>query len=332
VIFCLDLWLSKESTYMNTENQVKANQARRWQRVALLTYTLASPLVNALAERFRRREQSVPKTIQTTQPDVRQRLNELTLESRQWVAEQIQQLNEQARQLRLQSRQLGKAVRREAKQRRKLVDQVRKSGIDWSQDLLKRSGQLSGDFVERGGKLTQDLLERSGQTAHDLAERSGEFTQELTKRSGKIAQELTERGEHLLKPARKRDRNFWMIVGVVAGLVAAGIVTYRLVRLRNAEQESEQDEQIELPQNEAWDGTQRRPAGEIRHLDQEGVTVATIPTMIEVEITERPADAAFVGIVSTKQYYPIDTPLEPEDLVYFASEEEAQARGFTFAE
>jgi hypothetical protein len=317
---------------MNRENQVEAKQARRRRNVALLTYMLAKPLVNALSERFRRGEQSVQKTAQTTQPDARKRLNELTLESRQWVAEQIQQLNEQARQLQLQSRQLGKAVRREAKQRRKLVDQVRKSGIDWRQDLLKRGGQLSGDLVERGGKLTQDLLERSGQTAHDLAERSGVFAQGLTERRGKIAQELTERGEHLMKPVRKRDRNFWIIVGVVAGLVAAGVVTYRLVRLRTAEQESEQDEQIELPQSEAWNGTQGRPAGEIRHLDQEGVTVATIPTTIEVEITERPVDAAFVGIMSTKQYYPIDTSLEPEDLVYFASEEEAQARGFTSAQ
>src|SRR5260221_1296951 len=306
---------------MNTENQVEANQAKRRLNVALFTYMLAKPLINALSERFRRGEQSVQKTVQTTQPDARQRLNELTLESRQWVAEQIQQLNEQARQLQLQSRQLGKAVRREAKQRRKLVDQVRKSGIDWRQDLLKRGGQLSGDLVERGGKLTQDLLERSGV-----------FAQGLTERRGKIAQELTERGEHLMKPVRKRYRNFWIIVGVVAGLVAAGVVTYRLVRWRTAEQESEQDEQIELSQTEAWNGTQGRPAGEIRHLDQEGVTVATIPTTIEVEITERPVDAAFVGIMSTKQYYPIDTPLEPEDLVYFASEEEAQTRGFTSAQ
>src|SRR5258708_27869546 len=154
---------------MKTENQVEPKQARRRRNVALLTYMLAKPLVNALSERCRRGEQSVQKTAQTTHPDARQRLNELTLESRQWVAEQIQQLNEQARQLQLQSPQLGKAVRREANQRRKLVDQVRKSGIDWRQDLLKRDGQLSGDLVQRGGKLTQDLLERSVQPAHDLA-------------------------------------------------------------------------------------------------------------------------------------------------------------------
>src|SRR5260370_7401997 len=97
---------------MNTENQVEAKQARRRRNMALLAYMLAKPLVNALSERFRRGEQSVQKTAQTTQPDARQRLNELTLESRQWLAEQIHQLHEQARQLRLQSRHLGKAVRR----------------------------------------------------------------------------------------------------------------------------------------------------------------------------------------------------------------------------
>src|SRR5258708_38514458 len=121
---------------MKTENQVEPKQARRRRNVALLTYMLAKPLVNALSERFRRGEQSVQKTAQTTQPDARQRRNELTLETRQWVAEQIQLLNEQARQLRLQSRPLGKVVRRDAKQRSKLVGQVRKSGIAWRQDLF----------------------------------------------------------------------------------------------------------------------------------------------------------------------------------------------------
>jgi hypothetical protein len=44
-------------------------------------------------------------------------------------------------------------------------------------------------------------------------------------------------------------------------------------------------------------------------------------------------DASFVGIVSTRFYYPIGTSLiEVEDLVYFNSEEDAQAQGFTRAE
>jgi hypothetical protein len=308
---------------MNTQNQVKGVPVKRWLDVALLTYTLAGPFVNILTKRLGQSGRTVQTTqedVQTTQPDIRQRLNELTLETRQWVAEQVQQLNEQARQLQAQSRQLRKATRRESKQRRKLLAQLRESGVDLSKDMLERSEQLTEELVERGGKITQDLLERSG-----------ELTQELAKRGGKITHDLAERGEHLLEPVRKRDRNFWAIVGFGVGLVVAGVVTYRLVRQRVMQSEMEQDEHIELPQSDSWNGAQSRPAGEIRHIDEGGISVATLE-IVDVETNERPDDAAFVGVVSTRLYYPVDTTFEPEDVVYFISEEEARAQGFIPAE
>ncbi len=51
-------------------------------------------------------------------------------------------------------------------------------------------------------------------------------------------------------------------------------------------------------------------------------------------------DAAFLGIVSTKRYYPIETPLtelhsatdEVLDVVYFTTADDAQAQGYTIAE
>lgn len=297
---------------MNTENRVKGVPVKRWLDMALLTYTLAGPFINTLTKRLRqsgRPEQTRQEEVQATQPDMRQRLNELTLESQQWVAEQVQQLNEQARQLQVQSRQLRKATRRMAKQRRKLVAQLRESGIELGKDLLKRSERMTEELVERGGKITQDLLERSGEFTHDLAER----------------------GEHLLEPVRKRDRNFWALVGFGVGMVVAGVVTYRLVRQRMVQLETGQDEHIELPQSDSWDGKQSRPVGEILHIDQGGISVATLE-IVDVETNERPADAAFVGVMSTKLYYPVDTDLEPEDVVYFLSEEDARIQGFTPAE
>ena len=338
---------------MNSESQSKKNQTRRWLNVRLPMSKMGNP-VNTLLKPPQdvAREQAShlrlkppqdvardlashlrlkPQSTQTVQEnvDMRQRLNELSAETRQWVAGQVKQLNEQARQMQTQSRQLGKALRREARQRRKLVDQIRKSGIDLSQDLLKRSENVTGELVEHGGKVTQDLLERSGQAARDLAERSGEFAQQLAERSGKVTHDLARRGEHLLEPVRKRDRNFWSIVGFVAGLALAGFVTYRLVRRRVAGQQADQGEHIELPQSETWKGMRHRPAG--RHLEREGATVATLQA-VDVENTDRPAGAVFIGVLSTKQYHPIDTPLELEDVIYFASAEEAQARGFTAAQ
>ena len=318
---------------MNTENQVKEGRLKRWLDVAMLTSTLISPFVNAFLKQLRQREQpaqSAQKKVQAAQPDIRQRLEELTLESQQWVAEQAQQLRKQAQQLQAQSRQLRKALRREARQRRELFAQMRESGAGKSQDLLKRGQSLTEGLVERGGKITQDLVALGGKAAQDLAERSGKFSQELAERSGKVTHDLTERGGHLLEPLRKRDRNFWTITGFVVGLLAAGIATYLLVRRRMAQQQMD-DERIELPQSESWSGPQSWPVGEIRHLDQLGAAVATLE-VVDMDNTERPADAAFVGVVSTKQYYPIATALEAQDLVYFPSEEEARAQGFTAAE
>jgi hypothetical protein len=327
---------------MNSESQSKKNQARRWLNVRLPMSKMGNPVntllkrspqdvARDLASQLRLKPPQGTRSTQTVQEnvDMRQRLNELSSETRQWVAGQVKQLNEQARQMQTQSRQLGKALRREARQRRKLVDQIRKSGVDLSQDLLKRSENVTGELVERGGKVTQDLVERSGQAARDLAERSGEFAQQLAERSGKVTHDLARRGEHLLEPVRKRDRNFWSIVGFVAGLALAGFVTYRLVRRRMAGQQADQGEHIELPQSETWKGMRHRPAG--RHLEREGATVATLQA-VDVENTDRPAGAVFIGVLSTKQYHPIDTPLELEDIIYFASAEEAQARGFTAAQ
>ncbi len=318
---------------MNIENQVKDGRLKRWLDVAMLTSTLISPFVNALLKQLRQREQSsqsAQKNAQTTQPDIRQRLEELTLESQKWVAEQAQQLRKQARQLQAQSRQLRKALRRETRQRRKLFAQIRKSGVGRGQNLLKRRQNLTEGFVERGGKITQDLVALGGKAAQELTERSGKFSHALAKRSGKVTRDLTERGGNLLEPLRKRDRNFWTLVGFFAGLLVAGITTYLLVRRRMVQQQIE-DEHIELPESESWSSPESRPVGEIRQLDQLGATVATLE-VVGVDKTEQPPDVAFVGVVSTKQYYPITTPLEAQDLVYFPSEEEARAQGFTAAE
>ena len=265
-------------------------------------------------------DSQIKEVLQATQADVRQRWNELAQESRQWVVEQVEQLNEQAQQLQAQLRQLRKALRREARQRRKLLMQLQKSGMDFGKDLLKH-----------GSELTQNLKDFGGKTTSDLAVRSGELTQGLTKRSGKVTDELARRRERLLEPVQKRDRRFWTVVGFGVGLAAAGVVTYQLVRRRMAQQVSEQDEHIELPQNDSWNGPVGRPAGEIRHIDQGGTSVATLE-IVDVETLERPSDAAFVGVINTKLYYPVDTAIDPNDLVvYFTTEDEARTEGFTAA-
>ncbi len=314
-------------------------------------------------------QESKQASAQAKQAELRDRLQELTQESRQRVVEQVKHLRTQADQLRTQSRQLRKAVRKEAKQRRKLVAQLRKAGIDWGQDMLKRGEHLSEELIERGEKTSHDLVkrsekvaqeltrrseniaqavaERSSEAIHDLAERGEELTHDLSKRTDKLTRDFTkrgrkmtrdlaERGEEWLKSERKQKRAIWMAAGFGVGLVVAGVITYRLVRGRAIQVLEEGEESIELPQNGVWNDTPGRPAGEILHLDSSGTGVATLEVIgvISAESSERPTDAAFVGVVNTNYYYPIDsdTELELANVVYFITEEEAREQGFKAAE
>lgn len=305
-------------TNTSTKNPVKTKNAEnvgrgRWLRTALLTYTLAGPAIRAwLKKRANQGSQAVatvtqaiPEIAQSRQADFRERLEELTRESRQRAGEQAQYLRDQANQLQAQSRQLRKVIREEAKQRRKLLVQMRDSSLEWGQDLLKRSEHLTGEMVERGEEMT-----------HDLAKRG---------------RKLAKRSEKLLTPAYEQNRVPLMVVGFGVGLVVAGAITYRLVRGRAVRQAQEEDQAIELPQTGSWNGKVAYPAGEILHVDHNGATVATLEA-VTVANAERPENAAFVGIISTQSYYPIDTELEFSDLIYFLSEDEARARGFKAAE
>jgi len=295
---------------VKTENAANAGRAR-WLRTALLTYTLAGPAIRAWLKRRASQSsqavasaaQAIPEVAQSRQADFRERLEELTRESRQRASEQAQHLRAQAGQLQAQARQLRKAVRQEAKQRRKLLAQMRDSGLEWGQDMFKLGEQLTGELVERGGEVTQDLAKRG--------------------------RKLAKQSEKLL-PVKKQERAVWMVAGFGVGLVIAGAITYRLVRSRAFSQALEEEQAIELPQSDEW-MVATHPVGEIVHVDQNGTTVTKLET-VTVADAERPENAAYVGVISTQSYYPVDAELEPTDLIYFLTEEEARAQGFKAAE
>ncbi len=284
----------------------------RWLRTGLLIYTLAGPAIRTWIKRranegsqaIATAAETIPEVVQSRQADLRERLEELTRESRQKAIEQAQHLRDQAAQFQAQARQLRKALRKEAKQRRKLLAQMRDSSVEWGQDMLKRGEHLTEELVERGEELT-----------HDLAKRGRKLAKQTEK----------------LLPKKEQNRVAWAMAGFGVGLVIAGAITYRLVRSRAFRQALLEEEQpIELQESEEWTVT-TQPAGEIVHVDQDGTTVTKLET-VAVANMERPENAAYVGVISTQSYYPADTTLEHTDLVYFLSEEEAQGRGFKAAE
>ena len=127
-------------------------------------------------------------------------------------------------------------------------------------------------------------------------------------------------------------------------MVAAAVITFVLLRKRLGKQSADEEEgQIELPQQQNLNGASslgqgrpEKPADEILHLDKEGSSAATMQT-VGVNIAkavEVPANAAFAGVVGTKRYYPLEKlPGESaQDTIFFASEDEARAQGYSAAE
>jgi hypothetical protein len=352
---------------MKREETGFTQQASRWLRVGALTLTTIGPAVNTLLAWMRQRSQSVSERsddLQESAHDARvaalQQLDDFTQASRQRVAEQANYLQRQAQQLSAQAKRLRGSLRKEQRQRRKLnkaLKELRKAGLDWSQELLKRGENLTEDLVAQGGKISSDLLERGSELSHDLTERGGKITQglaerggqltqvlvkrgsevgqDLAKRSSALGQDLAGRGGQMLQStaARKRNNTFWMIFGFSTGLVVAVTVTYLFLRQRIQRDEREQNQQIELASDASRKGkVTERPAGTIRHLDSTSSSVATLQTVDIEHKVVAPADAAFVGVMSTKQYYPVATAVEAKDLIYFTSEAEAEDQGFTAAE
>lgn len=89
--------------------------------------------------------------------------------------------------------------------------------------------------------------------------------------------------------------------------------------------------------------TEKMPALSIQATIQAYPATEESSEQVETDVQEEPAevtpipDATFLGIVSTKRYYPIETPLtelhsandEALDVVYFATADEAQTQGYT---
>jgi len=299
---------------MNHDNTNTETSGGRWLRVSLLTLTMVAPIVNSIMDYFRKRAE-LDGASTADQVSSRQRLDELTYATRQRAGAQAQQLQGWAQDW---------------------SQDLRKRGEDLAEDLAAQSGKISQDLLARGSKVTRDITKRGSRVQRDITKRGRKVTRRLAKRSKKLSRDLTERSNQLLQPNRKRNSTFWTIFGFSVGMVIAAVVTYLLIRKRLERQALEAEQQFELSQVRSGErqGEQGKPVGEIVYMDNEGAVVATVeavdPATGEV-VT--PADAAFVGVVGTKRYYPIEVTLDDGlELVYFVSEDEARAQGYSVAE
>ncbi|HEX6553379.1 MAG TPA: hypothetical protein VF026_11500 [Ktedonobacteraceae bacterium] len=299
---------------MNHDTTNTETSRGRWLRVSLLTLSMVAPIVNSIMDYFRRRAE-LNGASTADQASSRPRLDELTYAARQRAGAQAQQLQNWAQDW---------------------SQDLRKRGEDLAEDLAAQSGKISQDLLARGSKVTRDITKRGSRVTRDITKRGNKVTRRLAKRSKKLSRDLAKRSNQLRQPDRKRNSPFWTIFGFSVGLVIAAVVTYLLIRKRLERQALEAEQQFELSQVRSGErqGEQGKPAGEIIFMDNEGAVVATTDAVdLDTAAVVAPADAAFVGVVGTKRYYPIEVPLDDGlELVYFVSEDEARAQGYSVAE
>jgi hypothetical protein len=157
-----------------------------------------------------------------------------------------------------------------------------------------------------------------------LNDRKDEATRKLRKRSRILTQNLAGRSEQILLPVRETGRRVWPVVGFFAGMVLAAGVTYWLVQRGLRQRYEARPTQITLAPHQNGHKLKTRFFGEIRSNNQGRKAGANRP---DTEALNR-----FVGVLSTKEYYPITNQPDARDVVFFTSEDAAKSQGFNAAQ
>ncbi len=209
---------------------------------------------------------------------------------------------------------------------------LRKQSQYVAQNLTGRKDDVTRKLRRQSRSVTRNLADRREMAARKLRRQSRDLTQTLADRGELTARKLRRQSRHLarrggeaLEPGRANRGKLWTIMGFFAGLLVAGGITYWLVKRGLGQREMEEEQGIELPQRDTLNGTVSRPGGEIRYASQGGTAVAS-----RTSTTSAGPGSKFVGVLSTRQYYPIEQqPSDVSDLVFFETEDDARAEGFT---
>lgn len=306
---------------MASEDRNTGREVTRWLRVGVLSLSVLGPAINSVVARLRERADAVAQSKAITQ-------------SQEKLAG------------------LGTAV-----------------GTTVSQ----RGAQLTQTLSERGDDLSYELAKRRIEIAHELGKRGDVFSHEVAKRRELLGLELSHRGEQVTKEVSKRGRaardlaqrnSRWLLLGGFGlGAAAAGVAAFYLIRHRLEGQAIEEEEQYILSQNGQLNGfvsmqpqavsnastassqaATNTSADEVLLIVEEPISEADIAEAMQESTAQKgravPEQAAFVGIASTRRYYPASTPLDllktpgegSVDVVYFSNEDEAKAQGFSAAQ
>jgi len=192
---------------------------------------------------------------------------------------------------------------------------------DWSDDALYK-------LRKQGRYIARNVAHSKDDAAHKLRKQGRYVTRKLRKQS----QQLVDRGSALLDRGNKRGNRVWPIIGFISGVLLAGGITYWLVRRVFSRSEEIKERQFELAPHETMNGIINRSAGEVHYTGQGGAAVATKPSTMKAEMAGEPETSnRFVGVLSTRRYFPIEQRPDVDDVVFFLTEDDARAEGFTSA-
>ncbi len=329
-----------------TDSKQAESGIQRWLRTATILLTILSPVINNVAARLADRLEQGGRRAKDVKADIPDTALEKVGTTRQSLSDALLELKDHP-----YSQELLKRGENLVEELQDLVDR----GSKLSQSLLVHSSEVTDELAERASKASQELAKRSEETRKELRKRGKKLNKELSRRSERVAKELRKRSDKLTKELRLRSRRaarrtsgqsglFWIISGFSVGLTIAGVAAYVLIRQR-IKQQLEEEQSFQLPRNDYLniastatisDQGPTRAATQPEAVIQKGPEQAEegVPA-IAVQESSVPADAAFVGVVSTRRYYPASTPLDQLsengkiDVVYFSTEEEAKVQGYT---
>ncbi len=301
---------------MNNDNKSTARELARWLRVGTLTLTTLSPVIDIVVSRLRNRANQVRN-------EATQLSSDTPLQERLVIIGGA--LNDLLSELK----------------NNPYAQDLRKRGEDVAEELIERGSELSQTVVGRGNQLSHKLARRSSALTQDLTERTTQATHTLNQRSQQMTKELQHRSQQARHELTRRSNPMVLVAGFSVGLLSASIAVYLLIRKRLQQSSADEPSHIELSGNELVSDAIITANFQRFSEEMPGATMSTTaedPITSEAATTEQvPFDATLVGIVNTRHYYPIETPLDQLDpsseevmeVIYFVSEEEAKAQGYS---
>lgn len=223
--------------------------------------------------------------------------------------------------LRKQKRQLGYNA---SDLRDDTTHMLRRQGQHVLQNVADWKDEAAYQLHRQKQQIARNIADRREDAMHSVSRQKRNMGRNMLERREDMAHRLRKQGRSLGRNLDERKGGIWPLLGFLFGVLLAGGITYWFIKNSARQHEMKEEEQIELEEREMLDGASSRPGGEIRYTSQGGTAVATRTSAMPIN--------KFVGVLSTRQYYPIERKPQAHDLVFFETEDDARAEGFTGAD